>query len=95
MHDKNNYWRAVNRIIAINQKTDCIQKNGKSGTMEYVVPTLTDPYWILIWFVLKAFDLKTCEITATATDGGWLLLDREQDKVQLVDTRQLSTNINY
>ena len=76
MHDKNNYWRAV-KIVVINQNTDCIQKkDGKSGTMEYVVPKLTDPYWILIWFVLKAFDLKTCEITATATDGGWLMLDR-------------------
>ena len=52
------------------------KKNGRSENKEYVVPTLNDSYWILILFVLKAFDFNMCEITAIATDCGWLLLVR-------------------
>ena len=44
------------------------KKEGKSGNKENIVPKLINPYWILNWFVLKAFDLKAWEITATAAD---------------------------
>ena len=30
---------------------------------------LINANWVMIWFVLKAFDLKAWEITATASDG--------------------------
>ena len=45
------------------------KKEGKSGNKENIVPKLINPYWILNWFVLKAFDLKAWEITATAAGG--------------------------
>ena len=68
MHHKNDYWTAIGSI-AVNQNTDYIQKRRRQKWYQgKIVPKLVDPYWILNWFVLKAFDLKAWEITATAAD---------------------------